>query len=209
MENFFDNMLAYSEGDLGIFEQALLEDEMDEVMVAEEGSTNEALRAIKSTKFTSALEQMRRGTSLFKKAKYEEAMECYKEAKDKLEEVREKIAYTRTWPLSSMLAWSIFGTAYSWGAESDAIDEEILGYEKANALRSKQNAVAISKIIGTFTGIDFSDILQIVNFFQNKNNVPDQPAKFWNPIASRLLGIVDEYIKACDRGMSNIKIEMD
>ena len=209
MENFFDNMLAYSEGELGIFEQALLEDEMDDVMVAEEGSTNEALRAIKSTKFTSALEQMRRGTSLFKKGKYKEAMECYKEAKSKLEEVREKIAYTRTWPLSSMLAWSIFGVAYSWGTESDAIDEEILGYERANALKAKQNAVAISKIVGTFTGIDFSDILQIVNFFQNKSNVPDQPAKFWNPIASRLLGIVDEYIKACDRGMSNIKIEME
>ena len=81
MENFFDNMLAYSEGELGIFEQALLEDEMDEVMVAEEGSTNEALRAIKSTKFTSALEQMRRGTSLFKKQSMKKLWSAIKKLK--------------------------------------------------------------------------------------------------------------------------------
>lgn len=177
----------------------------EQCVVAQEGSTRDAIRAMKSNDFRKAIILMKAGKRTKDTSKFEEA-------KVLLKRVRKEISSTRTWPISWLIGNSLIGVVYSWSTTENAIDEDALYPDKAFVAKMNQYANAIAHIGNLIPGVDVATsaaqfILDISRFFSNKQHQPREAAKFFNRICALFIQIVDLYIDSCDKYMDDIKAE--
>lgn len=112
----------------------------EQCVIAQEGSTKDALNAMKSDNFKKAVSLMKQGKANNDASKFEEAKTLFAK-------VRKEISSTRTWPISGFVGNSIIGTFYSWNTESEAIDKSVLYPDAATKAKAHQIVDAVASIV--------------------------------------------------------------
>lgn len=175
-----------------------------EYMIAEEGSTKDAVQALNSEDFDKALSLMREG-------KKNKDPKCFRKAISLLKKVRKTISSTRTYPISFLVGNSIGGMLYALSTSKKVIATGLL--YKDDETTAKLNTIidAVTSIIGTVLPVSnkgiavlrasnmISNAAQISRFIENKRNEPTQPAKFMNNVCARMIQFVDLYISSCEK----------
>lgn len=177
----------------------------EQCVAAQEGSTRDAIRAMKSNNFRKAIILMKAGKKTKDTSKFEEA-------KVLLKKVRKEISSTRTWPISWLIGNSLIGVVYAWSTTENAIDKDALYPDKTFVARMNQYANAVAHICDAIPGVNVVTssaqfILDISRFFSNKQHQPREAAKFFNQVCARFIQIIDLYIDSCDKYMDDIEAE--
>ena len=175
----------------------------EQCIIAQEGSTKDALNAMKSDNFKKAVSLMKQGKANNDASKFEEAKTLFAK-------VRKEISSTRTWPISGFVGNSIIGTLYSWNTESEAIDKSVLYPDAATKAKAHQIVDAVATIVSSIPYVGMvGEIVRwsrhMVTYFTNKDNNKKEAGKYFNIVCARMIQIVDLYSKSCDMYIEDIK----
>lgn len=175
----------------------------EQCVIAQEGSTKDALNAMKSDNFKKAV-------SLMKQGKANNDASKFKEAKALFAKVRKEISSTRTWPISGFVGNSIIGTLYSWNTESEAIDKSVLYPDAATKAKAHQIVDAVATIVSSIPYVGMvGEVVRwgrhMITYFTNKDNNKKEAGKYFNVVCARMIQIVDLYSKSCDMYIEDLK----
>lgn len=175
----------------------------EQCVIAQEGSTKDALNAMKSDDFKKAV-------SLMKQGKEKNDASKFKEAKTLFAKVRKEISSTHTWPISNFVGNSIIGTLYSWHTESEAIDKSVLYPDAATKAKAHQIVDAVATLVSNLPVVGMAGGLvrwgrHLITYFTNKDNNKKEAGKYFNIVCARMIQIVDLYSKSCDMYIEDLK----
>lgn len=178
-------------------------DSVTQRCVAQEGSTKDALNAMKSDNFKEAIKLMKIG-------KVNKDISKFKKAKELLKSVRKEISSTHSWPISQFVGNSILGVVYAWNTTENAIDSDVLYPDKVSVARMNQYTDAVIYAIQAIPGIGeiarlASWISRMSRYFSNKDHNRKESAKYFNAVCSRMIQICDLYMDSCDKYISDIE----
>lgn len=165
-----------------------------EYIVAEEGSTKQAIQAVTSEDFNKALSYMREGKKNEDPAPFKKAIPLFKK-------VRKTIADSRTYPVSAMIGNSVFGALYALATSKKLMFTGLL--YKDDEITAKLNTIvdAVSQILGMIVPVANlpAGALHLARFFENKSNENKQAGKYFNIVCARMIQFVDLYVSSCEK----------
>lgn len=171
----------------------------EQCVVAQEGSTKDAIEIMEGADFSKAIDTMKEAIAAKNKADYKTAIKLFSEARIDFRDVRKKISSLRTYPISWIVGNNVIGTIYAWSTRAKSIKPELLGVKKARDLEFLTGTYdVIAHILSLFGVVGLRSGMHFGTALRNKVKDNTQAAKYFNQVCARFIYIIDFYIDRCD-----------